>query len=135
MSLKRMKKGEDDDRPQASGTEGWRMIDIDAEFRRAMGNPLSTANVESDDREALTVEKMREVKRKLDALGPPPPEIRLSKYAPVFVQASPSTQPSTDDMRAMCEDLGPQKVSGGLRITSKFGDIVVMNPAHFEEEQ
>ena len=104
------------------------MIDIDAEFRAAMGI-ATTANRPVDD-EPLTIEKLQEAMRKL---GPPPPEIRLSKHVPVTGTARPSSQPITDDMRAMVDDIGPQRVPIAWRLNSQFGEVVLINPANLKE--
>lgn len=110
------------------------MIDIDAEFRRVIGVSSGSTNAKSNADEPLTIEKLREAKRKLDALGQPPPKVRLSKHAPVWVTAKPAAEPSTDDMRTMCEDIGPQNVPGCFRISTQFEDMVLINPVHFKEK-
>lgn len=77
---------------------------------------------------------LAELRRIREELGPPPPEVRLSRHAPVFVEAKPTSEPFTDDMRTMCDDIGPQKVAGGYRIKSQFGDFIVLNPVHLKGE-
>ncbi len=107
------------------------MIDIDAEFRKAMGIH-TTANASSDDK-PLTLDMLRDAKQKLDALGPPPPQVRMSRHVPVLGEANPSCEALTDDMRQMVEDIGPQSVPVAWRLTSDFGDMLLVNPANLKE--
>lgn len=78
----------------------------------------------------FTLEDLLDAKRKLDALGPPPPEVRFSKHVPVFGDAKPSATAHTDDMREMVDSLGPQKVPMAFRLRSQFGDMLVVNPVN-----
>lgn len=81
----------------------------------------------------FTLDDLLDAKHKLDALGPPPPEVRFSKHAPVFGDAKPSATAHTDDMREMVEmveSLGPQKVPMAFRLRSQFGDMLVVNPVN-----
>ncbi|MEL6239437.1 MAG: hypothetical protein AAFQ90_12715 [Pseudomonadota bacterium] len=72
---------------------------------------------------------MAEMQRIRAALGPPPPQVRLSKHIPPLIAARPSAQPRTGDMQTMVDNIGPQLVPGGYRI----GDMVFVNPIHFKE--
>lgn len=106
------------------------MIDIDAEFRRAMG--VSTANVEPETETVLTLDMLHDAMRNLP---PAPPKVRLSRYVPALGSLRPQADPHTDDMRSMCEDIGPQKVPVGWHLKSQFGDMVVINPVNLKEGQ
>lgn len=105
------------------------MIDIDAEFRKAIYG-TTTANAASSD-EPLTIEKLHEAMQKL---GPPPPHAHLSKYAPALGDARPTSVPQTGDMQQMMDDIGPQRVPVAYRLSSQFGDMVVINPVNVREE-
>jgi len=114
------------------------MIDIDAEFRKAFGLQSSTANTE----ETTTIsaeDLLADMKRIQAKLGPPPPRVQVSKHAPVFVDAKPSAEPRTDDMRAMCDDLGQQKVPGALFLDTSFlplggGTVLFINPVNIKDK-
>jgi len=109
------------------------MIDIDAEFRKAMGMSGYTSSAETEADKPLTLDILKEAKRKLDALGPPPPQVKLSKHVPALGDAKPSSQPLSDDMRAMCDHIGPQKIPVAWRLKSEFGDMVLISPLNVKE--
>lgn len=75
-----------------------------------------------------TVDEMlasiREAKRKMDALGPPPPEIRLTRAA----TAMPSAEPHTDDMREYVERVGRVRVPAAFRLTLDGREYIVVHP-------
>lgn len=73
---------------------------------------------------ALTLDLLREAKRKLDEIGPAPLPIRVSEHA----TALPSGKPRTDDMRQMVERLGRQRVPAAFRVNSLFGGCIVVHP-------
>lgn len=108
------------------------MIDIDAEFRRALGVSANTASVEVAD-EALTMEKLRELSRSLGPPPEPPITLRFSKHAPALGAITPKSTPLTDDMRAMCDDIGPQSVPIAYVFDTPFGRMAVANPVHKRE--
>lgn len=104
------------------------MIDIDAEFRKAMG--VSTANSEPEKETILTLDMLRDAMRKLP---PAPPQVKLSKHVPALGTLRPKAAPRTDDMRTMCDDIGPQKVPVGWCLKTQFGDMLVINPVNVKE--
>lgn len=80
----------------------------------------------------FTLDMLLEAKRKIDSLGPLPPEVRFSKYAPALGSSKPKSEAKTDDMRQMVEDLGPQLVPIAWRLSSQFGNFVVVNPVNLK---
>jgi len=75
-----------------------------------------------------TVDEMlsiiREAKRKMDALGPPPPEIRLTRAA----TAMPSAEPHTDDMREYVDRVGRVRVPAAFHLTLDGREYIVVHP-------
>lgn len=100
---------------------------IDAEFRKAMG--VSTCNVKPEKETVFTMDMLRKAAKDL---RPPPPQLRLSKHVPALGELRPKASPHTDDMRHMCEDIGPQKVPVGWQVKFQFGDLVVINPVNLK---
>lgn len=85
--------------------------------------------------EPLSIEKLLADVRRLRAeLGPPPPEVRISRYA----TALPSAKPYTYDMKEMVERLGQQRVPAAFRIRGAAlglgADIIVMHPDLLERK-
>lgn len=110
------------------------MIDIDAEFRKAMGYSTSTASATDPTDKPLTLEMLREVKRKIDAMGPPPVPVKTSRHVPALGSVKTKSQPISDDMRQMVEDIGPQKVPVAYVMETPFGNMAVTNPANLKEQ-
>lgn len=107
------------------------MIDIEAEFRKhLLGTTIQ--NTPTTD-EPLTVEKLREAAR---LIGPPPVQVRTSRYVPVLGDAKLKREPITDDMRTMVDDIGPQKVPIGFFFDNPFtgNRCVVVNPVNLIKE-
>ena len=75
---------------------------------------------------AFTIEDLREAKRKLDAVGEPFPEIRLSRAATGF----PTADPHTDDMREYVERVGRVRVPAAFRFMEPLSgrDVLIVHP-------
>jgi hypothetical protein len=65
------------------------------------------------------------MKRIAREIGPPPPEVRVSKHA----TALPDRKPHTDDMRAMVEALPKSRVPAVFRISLPWaGETYIVHP-------
>jgi hypothetical protein len=113
-------------RPQAQRRV--RVIDIDAEFRKAFG-PTTACN-EPVSEKPLTMEILREVMR---SMPPLPPDIRLSEHVPALGLLRPSASPLTDDMRQMVEDMGEQLGLTAWNLKTDLGDVIFINPVNLKE--
>ena len=106
------------------------MTDIDAAFRRSIGADLhrsiygQTTTSSAGPSDPLTIEKLRQAMADLGPPLPPQPRVKVSEHA----TAEPSTQPHTDDMRAMAEALGRKRVPACLKLSSMFGGMFVIHP-------
>ena len=86
---------------------------------------LSTTNSIEPEKPLPTSEDMIALIRKaIREIGPPPPVMRYSKYA----TALPAGNPQTDDMKAMVDRLGQQRVPAAFRINDGVVDMVVVYP-------
>lgn len=81
----------------------------------------------------LTLEMLREAKRKMEALGPPPPELHFSKYVPAL--GDPVARPVTDDMRAMVDDLKARGATEQVPVCFQFGGKLFVHPDYKEKFQ
>ena len=73
---------------------------------------------------------LRDVARKI---GPPIPQVKLSKHVPALGTVRPMASPSTDDMRKMVSDIGEQLGPVAWCIKTDFGDVVFINPVNVKE--
>lgn len=85
--------------------------------------------------ETLTIEKLRDAMKLLRDAPDPPIPLRTSKHVHALGSVKPKATPRTDDMRTMCEDIGPQKVPVAYVIETPFGRLAVTNPLNFDKEK
>lgn len=92
---------------------------------------LTNAEIAADqERETvLTLDKLRAVQRALK----PAVRVRASPLLPVFRKCKPVATPSTDDMRQMLEDIGPQKEPFAVVFDTPDGPTLVTNPANLKD--
>ena len=106
------------------------MIDTDNEIRKLMGLNCTTSNV-AEEQEPLTLEKLREA---MKSLPQQPIPLRTSKHVPALGTVPRKLFPKTDDMRKMCEDIGPQSVNVAYVLDTPFGKTAFANPIHFKSQ-